>query len=176
MSDATAPGDGRGDLTLLGRSIPSEVFDLLQAAAQGREGPKLETVKAQPGLVEASAMIECLVSWCPVTHQIDYYLPPAPGRGGVEIRYAPRGKLVESKSLKLYGEWYLTRAIFAEALAVEIAKDIQAATDAHWVRVKAYQAIRGGIRLAGEARLPVEAPAGEAETAAAAERPAGPPS
>jgi 7-cyano-7-deazaguanine reductase len=167
MTDAPAPGDGHGDLTLLGRSIPSEVFDLLQAAARGREGPKLETVPAPPGLVEASAMIECLVSWCPVTHQIDYYLPPTPGRGGVEIRYAPRGKLVESKSLKLYGEWFLTKAMFAEVLAVEIAQDIHGVTDAHWVRVKVYQAVRGGVRLAGEARLPVETPAGEAEAALA---------
>jgi 7-cyano-7-deazaguanine reductase len=158
MTDTTAPGDGHGGLTLLGRSIPSEVFDLLHTAAHGREGPRLETVKAEPGLVRASATIEVLVSWCPVTHQIDYYLP-------VEISYAPRDKLVESKSLKLYGEWYLTRAIFAEALAVEIATDVQEATDAHWVQVKVYQAIRGGIRLAGEARLPVEAPVGEAAAA-----------
>jgi 7-cyano-7-deazaguanine reductase len=161
MSDAATRGDGHGDLTLLGRSIPSKVFDLLQVAAEGHEGPELETVPARPGLVEASATIEVLVSWCPVTHQIDYYLP-------VEITYAPRERLVESKSLKLYGEWFLTRAMFAEALAVEIAEDVHKATDAHWVRVKVYQAVRGGIRLAGEARLPVEAAAGEAETAAAA--------
>lgn len=162
MSEAA----GRGDLTLLGRSIPSKVFDLLQVAAEGHEGPELETVRARPGLVEASATIEVLVSWCPVTHQIDYYLP-------VEITYAPRELLVESKSLKLYGEWFLTRAMFAEALAVEIAQDIHRATDAYWVRVKVYQAVRGGIRLAGEARLPVETPAGDEDSAAAmAERPA----
>jgi 7-cyano-7-deazaguanine reductase len=157
MSDgvASTDADGHGDLTLLGRSIRSPVFAMLRAAAEGQEGPTLETVPAPPGLVEASAMIECLVSWCPVTHQIDYYLPPAPGRGGVEIRYAPQGKLVESKSLKLYGEWFLTKAMFAEALAVEIAQDIYRVTDAHWVRVQVYQATRGGIRLGGEALLPV---------------------
>jgi 7-cyano-7-deazaguanine reductase len=160
MTDATAPGDGHGDLTLLGRSIPSKVFDLLQAAAEGQEGPRLETVPARPGLEVVSMTIDVLVSWCPVTHQIDYYLP-------VEISYAPRDRLVESKSLKLYGEWFLTKAMFAEVLAVEIAQDIHGVTDAHWVRVKVYQAVRGGVRLAGEARLPVETPAGEAEAALA---------
>lgn len=148
MSDGAAPGAG---LTLLGRSTPSPVFELLQAAVEGHQGPKLETVRAEPGLVEAEATIECLVSWCPVTHQIDYYLP-------VVIRYAPRDRLVESKSLKLYGEWYLTRAIFAEALAVQIATDIHQVTGAHWVQVEAYQATRGGIRLVGRAKVPVQPP------------------
>jgi NADPH-dependent 7-cyano-7-deazaguanine reductase QueF len=146
MTDGAAPGAG---LTLLGRSTPSLVFELLQAAVAGHQGPTLETVSAEPGLVEVEATIDVLVSWCPVTHQIDYYLP-------VVIRYAPRDRLVESKSLKLYGEWFLTQASFAEALAVRIAKDILEATNAHWVRVEAYQATRGGIRLAGRAQLPVQ--------------------
>jgi 7-cyano-7-deazaguanine reductase len=154
MSDgvASTDTDGHGDLTLLGRSIRSPVFAMLRAAAEDEEGPKLETVPAARGLIEVSATIETLVSWCPVTHQIDYYRP-------VKITYAPRDKLIESKSLKLYGEWFLTEAMFAEALAVRIAEDIQRVTDAEWVQVEVYQAVRGGIALAGKARLPVNSPA-----------------
>jgi 7-cyano-7-deazaguanine reductase len=152
----TPDGDHRGGLTLLGRSTPSPVFELLEAAARGQEGPKLETVPAEPGLVEATATIEILVCWCPYTHQIDYYLP-------VEITYAPRRAIVESKSLKLYGEWFLTQPMFAEALAVRIASDVLEATAAHWVRVEAYQAARGGIRLTGRACLPLEASGDDAE-------------
>jgi 7-cyano-7-deazaguanine reductase len=165
MSDGAAPGAG---LTLLGRSTPSLVFELLHAAVEGHEGPKLETVGAEPGLVEAEAVIECLVSWCPVTYQIDYYQP-------ITIRYAPQGKLVESKSLKLYGEWFLTRAIFAESLALEIAKDIYEVSGARWVIVEAHQAVRGGIRLAGRARLPVGPASAEPpdEEAAVTVRPGG---
>jgi NADPH-dependent 7-cyano-7-deazaguanine reductase QueF len=152
----TPDGDHRGGLTLLGRSTPSPVFELLEAAARGQEGPKLETVAAEPGLVETTATIEILVCWCPYTHQIDYYLP-------VEITYAPRRSIVESKSLKLYGEWFLTQPMFAETLAVRIARDVLEATDAHWVRVEAYQAVRGGIRLTGIACLPLEASGDSAE-------------
>ncbi|MFM7870821.1 MAG: NADPH-dependent 7-cyano-7-deazaguanine reductase, partial [Actinomycetota bacterium] len=54
-----------------------------------------------------------LSSMCPVTQQ--------PDLSRVEIEYVPDQWCVESKSLKLYLWSFRDRAVFAEALAAEIA-------------------------------------------------------
>ncbi|MEY3594905.1 MAG: NADPH-dependent 7-cyano-7-deazaguanine reductase [Actinomycetota bacterium] len=57
-----------------------------------------------------------LSSVCPVTGQPDVSV--------VVIEYRPRKSCVESKSLKLYLWKFRDRAVFAEALAAEIADEI----------------------------------------------------
>ena len=57
-----------------------------------------------------------LASVCPVTGQ--------PDLSHLVIEYAPQRQCVESKSLKLYLWSFRDRAVFAEALAAEIAAEI----------------------------------------------------
>ena len=82
---------------------------------------------------------EELASRCPVTSQ--------PDLSSLVIEYEPDGLCVESKSLKLYLWSFRDRAVFAEAMAADIAAEIFGATDAAWVRVTLTQRPRGGITL-----------------------------
>jgi len=82
---------------------------------------------------------EEVMSMCPVTRQ--------PDLSTVLIEYQPATRCVESKSLKLYLWSFRDRAVFAEAMAAEIATEIFDATEASWVRVELTQRPRGGITL-----------------------------
>ena len=55
-------------------------------------------------------------SLCPKTGQPDFAI--------IRIRYIPRDLCIESKSLKLYLWGFRDRAVFAEALAAEIAGEV----------------------------------------------------
>jgi 7-cyano-7-deazaguanine reductase len=90
-----------------------------------------------------------VTSVCPVTGQPDI--------SAVVIDYVPDQLCVESKSLKLYLWSFRDRPVFAEALAAEIAAEIQSATRPHSVRVVVTQNPRGGIVLETTAELPVPA-------------------
>lgn len=82
---------------------------------------------------------EELISRCPVTEQ--------PDLSELTIEYEPADWCVESKSLKLYLWSFRDRAVFAEAMAAEIAEEIvQTAKPAH-VRVTVRQRPRGGITI-----------------------------
>lgn len=85
-------------------------------------------------------------SMCPVTGQ--------PDLSSVVIEYEPAGKCVESKSLKLYLWRFRDRAVFAEALAAEIAAEIMSTAAPRRVRVILTQRPRGGIELTATAELP----------------------
>ena len=87
-----------------------------------------------------------LGSVCPVTGQ--------PDLSHVVIEYVPQGHCVESKSLKLYLWSFRDRAVFAEALAAEIAAEIMATARPHAVTVTLTQRPRGGIEVQAVARLP----------------------
>lgn len=76
---------------------------------------------------------------CPKTGQPDF--------ATIRIRYVPAKTCVELKSLKLYLWSFRDRAVFAEAMAADIAAEIFGATDAAWVRVTLTQRPRGGITL-----------------------------
>ncbi|RLE25653.1 MAG: preQ(1) synthase [Actinobacteria bacterium] len=82
---------------------------------------------------------EELTSICPVTQQ--------PDLATVVIEYVPNEWCVESKSLKLYLWQFRDRAVFAEALAAEIAGEIMATAMPHRVKVTLEQRQRGGIGL-----------------------------
>lgn len=86
-----------------------------------------------------------LASMCPVTQQ--------PDLSSVTIEYQPDRWCVESKSLKLYLWGFRDRAVFAEALAAEIAREIMTSAEPHRVRVTLTQRPRGGIEVEAVAEL-----------------------
>ncbi len=86
-----------------------------------------------------------LTSFCPVTHQPDYY--------EIVIDYVPRALCIEAKSLKLYLQTFRDTAQFAESLAAEIAADINAAIAPSIVTVALHQRVRGGLQLSVTAEV-----------------------
>ena len=80
-----------------------------------------------------------VASMCPVTEQ--------PDLSSVVIEYEPAEWCIESKSLKLYLWGFRDRAVFAEALAAEIAGEVMATAEPHRVRVTLTQRPRGGIEI-----------------------------
>jgi len=111
-------------LTMLGRPVRGPV-------------DHVETFPAPANCHRVRFLTEEVTSVCPVTGQPDI--------SSVVIDYVPRARCVESKSLKHYLWSFRDRAVFAEALAAEIAEEIQRATDAKGVRVVLTQHVRGGI-------------------------------
>ena len=87
-----------------------------------------------------------VASMCPVTMQ--------PDLANVVIEYSPGQWCVESKSLKLYLWGFRDRAVFAEALAAEIADEMMTTAKPAWVTVTLTQRPRGGIEVQAVARLP----------------------
>jgi 7-cyano-7-deazaguanine reductase len=88
---------------------------------------------------------EELTSMCPVTEQ--------PDLSNVVIEYEPDAWCVESKSLKLYLWGFRDRAVFAEALAAEIATEIMTTARPRSVKVTLTQRPRGGIEVQAVSEL-----------------------
>ncbi len=86
-----------------------------------------------------------LNSMCPVTEQ--------PDLSTVVIEYVPDEWCVESKSLKLYLWGFRDRAVFAEALAAEIAGEIMTTAKPVRVCVTLTQRPRGGIEVQAVSEL-----------------------
>jgi 7-cyano-7-deazaguanine reductase len=86
-----------------------------------------------------------VASVCPVTSQ--------PDLSTVEIEYEPDQWCVETKSLKLYLWRFRQRAVFAEALAAEIAAEIMGSAEPRRVTVRLTQRPRGGIVVSATADL-----------------------
>ena len=120
-------------LTLLGREVRHPV-------------EHVETFAAPPGCSLVRFRSEEVASVCPVTGQ--------PDLASVVIEYVPAGRCVESKSLKLYLWGFRDRALFAEALAVEIAAEIGRSAAPESVTVTLIQRPRGGITVEAVATWP----------------------
>jgi 7-cyano-7-deazaguanine reductase len=86
-----------------------------------------------------------LNSMCPVTEQ--------PDLSNVVIEYVPDQWCIESKSLKLYLWSFRDRAVFAEALAAEIAGEVMLSAAPKYVKVTLTQRPRGGIEVQAVAEL-----------------------
>ena len=86
-----------------------------------------------------------LNSMCPVTEQ--------PDLSTVVIDYVPGEWCVESKSLKLYLWGFRDRAVFAEALAAEIAGEIMLTAKPERVTGPLSQRPRGGIEVKAVSEL-----------------------
>ena len=86
-----------------------------------------------------------LASRCPVTEQ--------PDLSTVVIEYVPDRWCIESKSLKLYLWGFRDRAVFAEALAAEIAGEVMTTAQPRSVKVTLTQRPRGGIEVQAVSEL-----------------------
>lgn len=124
--------DGAADLTILGREVrhPVEHVECFSAPADVTS-VRFETAE--------------LSSICPVTGQPDI--------SHLTIVYGPGASCVESKSLKLYLWGFRDRPVFAEALAAEVAHEIDDQAHPRWVRVTVRQQPRGGITLEAVSEL-----------------------
>ena len=78
-------------------------------------------------------------SLCPVTGQPDF--------GHIIIRYIPRIKMVESKSLKLYLGSFRNHGDFHEDCVNIIMKDLIALMDPRYIEVTGLFNVRGGIAI-----------------------------
>ena len=99
----------------------------------------VEVFPAPASVTQVTFTNDELASMCPVTQQ--------PDLSTVVIEYEPDQWCVESKSLKLYLWGFRDRAVFAEALAAEIAREIKSSAKPKWVKVTLTQRPRGGIEV-----------------------------
>jgi 7-cyano-7-deazaguanine reductase len=101
----------------------------------------LETVaNPQPGalyLVRFTAPE--FTTLCPVTGQPDF--------AHLVIDYAPRAKLIESKSLKLYLGSFRNHADFHEACTLAIGQRLAKVLAPRWLRIGGYWYPRGGMPI-----------------------------
>lgn len=118
--------------------IPTDHLTLL-GHTQRAPVAHLECFTAPSGVTSVRFSTDELASLCPVTGQ--------PDLARLVIDYRPAGLCVESKSLKLYLWSFRDRAVFAEALAAEIAEEVNATAAPHEVRVTLTQHPRGGITV-----------------------------
>ena len=86
-----------------------------------------------------------LTSMCPVTQQ--------PDLSTVVIEYVPDQWCIESKSLKLYLWGFRDRAVFAEALAAELATEVMTTAQPSRLTVTLTQRPRGGIEVQAVSEL-----------------------
>ena len=105
----------------------------------------VEVFPAPPNVSTVTFRTDEVQSICPVTNQPDI--------SSVSIEYEPASTCVESKSLKLYLWGFRDRAVFAEALSAEIAREIMETARPKWVKVTLTQRPRGGIEVQTVAQL-----------------------
>ena len=110
----------------------------------------LSTVETfpNPGVTYVEMEQTEFTALCPVTGQPDY--------GKVIVTYWPKDHCIESKSLKLYLLGFRNRGAFTEALAVEIADNLQGTINPHDLTVKVIQAPRGGISISAVKRVTMD--------------------
>jgi 7-cyano-7-deazaguanine reductase len=118
------------DLTVLGAEVRHPI-------------DHVEVFPAPDHVTVVRCVTDEVASMCPVTGQ--------PDLSRVEIEYEPNGHCVESKSLKLYLWRFRDQAVFAEALAAEIAGEIFATARPRRVTVTLTQRPRGGITITAQA-------------------------
>lgn len=99
----------------------------------------VEVFPAPAGISTVTFTNDELNSMCPVTEQ--------PDLSTVVVEYVPDQWCIESKSLKLFLWGFRDRAVFAEALAVEIASEVMTTAQPASVTVTLTQRPRGGIEV-----------------------------
>ena len=132
MSEVLSDDEQTRGLTILGKTVQHPV-------------EHVETFPAPANVTIVRFTTDELASMCPVTKQPDI--------AHVIIEYVPDQRCIESKSLKLYLWSFRDRAVFAEALAAEIAGEVMATAQPHRVKVTLTQRPRGGIEVQAESEL-----------------------
>ena len=127
--------------------------------------PAIETWRNQFRAYEISIDDPEFTSVCPKTGLPDF--------GVLTIRYMPKEKCLELKSLKEYLFTYRNLGIFQENIANQVLDDVVKATDPVWCEVKGDFRPRGGISTVVVARYPrtEAAPWSEKPQVAASEKP-----
>jgi 7-cyano-7-deazaguanine reductase len=131
--DSDAGANASGELSILGSDVRHPI-------------DHLESFPAPASCTRVRFTTDEVTSLCPVTGQPDF--------SSVELDYEPDTRCIESKSLKLYLWSFRDRPIFAEALAAEIAAEVERAVAPKRVRVVVTQHTRGGIVTEATAELP----------------------
>jgi 7-cyano-7-deazaguanine reductase len=108
--------------------------------------PEIETWQNQFSGYEIQIDDPELTSVCPKTGLPDF--------GVLTIRYMPRDRCLELKSLKEYLFCYRNLGIFQENIVNQVLEDIVKACDPVWAVVKGDFRPRGGISTTVEARWP----------------------
>lgn len=126
MDSAVTPEFNADRLTILGRTVRHPV-------------EHVEVFPAPANVTLVRFTNDELNSMCPVTEQ--------PDLSHVVIEYVPDEWCIESKSLKLYLWGFRERAVFAEALASEIAAEVMTTAKPRRVVVTLTQRPRGGIEV-----------------------------
>ncbi len=108
--------------------------------------PEIETFQNQFQSYEILIDDPEFTSVCPKTSLPDF--------GVITIRYMPRERCLELKSLKEYLFTYRNLGIFQENIANQILDDVVRATDPVWALVKGDFRPRGGISTVVEAFYP----------------------
>ncbi len=128
----SSPSVPERQLTILGNTVRHAV-------------EHVETFPAPAHVTLVTFTNDELASMCPVTQQ--------PDLSTVVIEYVPAAWCIESKSLKLYLWGFRDRAVFAEALAAEIANEVMQSAQPQRVKVTLTQRPRGGIEVQAVAEL-----------------------
>jgi 7-cyano-7-deazaguanine reductase len=110
--------------------------------------PRLDAFDAPLGLSEVHLQVEHMTSLCPATGAEDFY--------SIDVSYAPRGRCLETRSIKEYLASFRNEALSAEVLADQIARELLRASGAQWMRTTVHQAIRGGMRIHATAHLSLD--------------------
>lgn len=105
----------------------------------------VEVFPAPKNVTAVTFTTDELASMCPVTQQPDI--------ASLVIEYVPGPFCIESKSLKLYLWSFRDHAVFAEALAAEIAGEVMLTAKPRHVKVTLTQRPRGGIEVKAVAEL-----------------------
>jgi 7-cyano-7-deazaguanine reductase len=108
--------------------------------------PAIETWENQFPAYEILVDDPEFTSVCPKTGLPDF--------GALTIRYVPRQRCLELKSLKEYLFTYRNLGIFQENVVNQVLEDVVKACDPVWVVVKGEFRPRGGISTTIEARWP----------------------
>lgn len=125
--------DEEKSLTLLGNQKVKYPTDY--------EPSLLETFENRHPENEYLVTLNCpeFTTLCPITSQPDF--------GKIIIRYIPRKRMVESKSLKLYLFSFRNHGDFHEDVVNVIMKDLIALMDPRYIEVKGEFMPRGGISI-----------------------------
>ncbi len=116
------------------------------AAGLDTSFPEIETWQNQFKAYEILVDDPEFTSVCPKTGLPDF--------GQITIRYMPRERCMELKSLKEYLFCYRNLGIFQENIVNQILNDVVKATDPVWVKVVGGFRPRGGISTVVEAFYP----------------------
>jgi 7-cyano-7-deazaguanine reductase len=104
----------------------------------------LDLIPWEGGAIQVTLDATEFTSHCPVTDQPDF--------GTLEISYAPRASIAETKSVKLYLRRYRDLRAFNEVIVDRVCDDFFQQLSPSWVRVVGRFNPRGGIAVYVDAR------------------------